>query len=103
MAAHQAHNLEVAGSSPAPATIPAERTCEPDRSAPPAAGASSSPAPAATTCDHEFGPFARAEIVRLADQGMGLDKLGARYRQPYAHLRRIIQEERARRGLVCCL
>lgn len=41
-------------------------------------------------------PQTCAEIVRLAQAGMGVDKLGARFRLPYATIAAIVARERAR-------
>ncbi len=44
------------------------------------------------------GPAQAAEILRLADAGMGPDQLGARFRLEYAVIRRIVARERKRRA-----
>jgi hypothetical protein len=42
-------------------------------------------------------PAISAEIIRLHDAGMGVDKIGARFRIPYNAINRIVERERARR------
>lgn len=45
-----------------------------------------------------ISPARTAEIVRLHDARMGIDALGARFRLPYAVIRRIVERELARRA-----
>ena len=45
-----------------------------------------------------IGLAREAEILRLHDAGMGVDKLGARFRILYATINRIVAREHARRA-----
>ena len=94
MVARQAHNLEVAGSSPAPATVRAGSTTEPDLSAP-AADVEKTPLPASAA---GISPAISAELVRLHDAGMGVDAIGARFRIAYATIATIVAAEHKRRA-----
>ncbi len=93
MVARQAHNLEAAGSSPAPATVLAGGT-EPDLSAP-AADVEKTPLPASAA---GISPAISAELVRLHDAGMGVDAMGARFRIAYAKIATIVAAEHKRRA-----
>ncbi|HDZ74357.1 MAG TPA: hypothetical protein ENH55_16655 [Aurantimonas coralicida] len=69
-----------------------------DVSTPPAtqaAGAAPVPLPASAAA---LPPAVSAEIVRLADAGMGPDALGAKFRLAYKVLNRIVTRERKRRA-----
>jgi hypothetical protein len=70
----------------------ADRTREPDLSAGTAAGDDYSPSPAASLSDAAPGPFARTEIRRMADRGVGLDRIAALYLLSDKALRQIIEE-----------
>lgn len=64
-----------------------------DVSTPPAtqaAGAAPVPLPASAAA---LSPAVSAEILRLHDAGMGVDKLGARFRLAYAVIRRTVARE----------